>query len=168
MMKCIIASFLMVFLFVSCNGDKKQKDEHPEDMGLVVGKVEGNTFELMNTKRIEKEWSERVSPKGELITFKGFEIIKGKTQGDSKDDFYMLYARTDDGATRVAALLTLLDGEFYFQKNETDTGSIYTVIQCNGDCAEGCLPIVIDKNGNKHLSCSPCDNCLKTEKSIIQ
>ena len=167
MMKCIIASVFMMFLFVSCKGEKEQNASHP-DMGLVVGKLENNNFELMNTKLIEKEWSERISPKGESISFKGFEIIKGQTQGDSKDDFYMLYARTDDGITRAAALLTLVDGEFYFQKNETETGSIYTVIQCNGECSKGCLPIVIEKNGSKYLSCSPCDNCLKTEKSIIQ
>ena len=157
----------MVFLFVSCNSEKKQKGTHP-DMGLIVGKVEGNSFELMNTKLVEKEWSERVSPKGETMAFKGFEIIKGTTQGDSEKDFYMLFARTDDGATHVAALLTLVDGEFYFQKNETETGSVYTVIQCNGECNEGCLPIVINKGEGNYLSCSPCDNCLKTEKSIIQ
>lgn len=165
-MKNSITLLLISILLLSCNNGKKNNSSSKDYLETVVGTVNNGEYILSEPELIKEKWEAELAKKKPGMTLEAFEITKGKTSGDTEEEYYMLLSRTEDGTVTAAALLTLKGNEFYFESSEGTGGSIHTLIMCMGDCREGCMPTVSISNGIKYLNCSPCMDCSKLEKGM--
>lgn len=159
-MRTFIYSFLIVFVLAGCSEKKKPVPAPAAGYtSEVLGTTDGAKHTLLNTDDIRRHWQKVV--KGMLmakdnVELTGFEIRKTKTQGDAVQDCYLLAAQTEDGFIKVAALVELKDGKFYFEDPED-----YKLMICQGECTGGCVPVAQVNGGKKSLICSPCLSCEK-------
>ena len=158
-MKTCMYSLLILFLLAACSDKKKSAPTTPAGYTEeVIGTADSAAYTLLKADDIKRHWQKVV--KGMLmakdsIALKKFEITKSKTKGDAAEDCYLLVAQTANGLIKVAALLELKDGKFYFE------GTDYKLMICQGECTGGCLPEVQLKGGKRILTCSPCLACEK-------
>jgi hypothetical protein len=164
-MKHYISGLLLVLLFAACNSKSDTtKDNTTSYLNQAVGTNVNDTYTITNLDTIKAEWEKSLQIKlnsASKVELKGFEIIEAQTEGDATADYYILHSRTDDGRTRVAALLELKGDKFYFDLNQLDNSEAYNIVICKGECDQGCLPIVRVQNEVKHLICSSCVDCEK-------
>ncbi|AWH84990.1 hypothetical protein HYN59_07565 [Flavobacterium album] len=125
-----------------------------------VGMDNNGKYTIADEKALATAWEAKVEGKAKLTAF---EIVKGTTEGDVAEDFYMLVARTEDGTAKVASLLELRGNKFYFGSEDHKGSESYLLVICRGECDGGCLPAVRKKDGVKHLICSSCADCEKNE-----
>lgn len=159
-MKCIFAVFLALVV-LSCKKETAAAGSgsiYPEE---AVGSNHNGTYTIADEKALAAAWEASVDGPEKLTAF---EIVKGTTEGDVAEDFYMLVARTQDGTAKVASLLQLKGDKFYFGSEDHDGSESYLLVICKGECDGGCLPVARKKDGVKHLICSSCADCEKNEK----
>jgi len=157
----IVALFLLIM--TSCKNEKatgRVGSSYPENP---VGSNKDGAYTLEDPKGLAKEWQTNI---GGDIKLTGFEIIKSHVEGNPDKEFYMVMARTEDANTTAAALVRLKGDKFYFGREEKSNSDSYVIITCKGDCASGCLPVMMTNNGSDYLVCSPCADCAKDEKEV--
>ncbi|OIQ21832.1 MAG: hypothetical protein BM557_03290 [Flavobacterium sp. MedPE-SWcel] len=167
-MKSIIASLFVGLLLISCKDAKKEESQPIVDeiTAVAVGTVISGDFEITDPEALEVKWEKALTAeKGKEIELEGFEIITGKVDNNSSEEYYMIISRTNEGNIMVAALLDLRDGEFFF-KSVVEGEHIMVMCEDEGYCEqEGCLPIVNVRNDKQQIDCS-CRECSKEEKKI--
>ena len=87
------------------------------------------------------------------------------TEGERTEEGYILQATTNDGMAKVAALIELKEGKFYFVENPSAPRS-YRITICTSNCETGCDPVVSIVNGEKALFCSSCPSCERIDSTI--
>ena len=158
-MKKYLKALLLLLLLQSCKKTAEQPVVAYPD--IVVGTLQNGSYTVTNVKEIQQEWEKAILHTGTGIKkLESFTIVKGKTQGDAVNDFYMLSARTTDGKTTMAALLVQKEHNFYFDKINPVS------VICTGECTNGCLPAALLKNGTVYLICGACASCVKTDVSL--
>lgn len=131
-----------------------------------VGINNNGKFELTEIETIKEQWETVLGESGFYGKLENFSILKGTTQGDAQEDYYILIAKTGKGEVKTAAMLYLEDNNFYLEKQQGPETLVYVKITCKGTCNEGCDPVVQVNNGNRFLVCSPCIDCVKSEKEM--
>lgn len=131
-----------------------------------VGIINKGKFEVAEIKAIREQWQIVLGESGFYGKLENFSILKGITQGDTQEDYYILVAKTGKGEVKTAAMLYLEDNNFYLEKQQGPETLVYVKITCKGTCVEGCDPVVQVNNGNRFLVCSPCIDCVKSEKEM--
>lgn len=131
-----------------------------------VGIDNNGKYELADIDGIKAQWDIALGESGLYDKLEHFSIIKGTTQGDTQEEYYILLARTGKGEVKTAAMLYLEDNNFYLEKQQGPESLVYLKITCKGTCAEGCNPVVQVNSGNRFLVCSPCIDCVKSEKEM--
>lgn len=131
-----------------------------------VGINKSGKYELTNIEAIKEQWETALGESGFYGKLEHFSILKGITQGDAKEDYYILIAKTGKGEVKTAAMLYLEDNNFFLEKQQGPESLVYVKITCKGECAEGCDPVVQVNNGSRFLVCSPCIDCVKSEKEM--
>lgn len=167
-MKKHLLIVILAICFVSCKNEVKSEDNSSYPRA-VVGTNTNGVYEISDLSVIKENWEKQISKKlsGDIIALEAFEIAKGKTEGDTAEDFYILIARNEKGTLHSSALLELKDGKFYFEKeSRPDSEEVYLNIVCSGECSEGCLPVVKSVNGSRFLVCSDCADCMKIENEM--
>lgn len=161
-MRCLFA-VMFVLLLLSCK--KETTAENPGSIypEQAIGAIQNGAYTIANPDELAKSWAAKAD---EISGLTGFEIVKGKTEGDATEDFYMLVATTKDGTAKVASLLELRENKFYFGSTGHNDSESYVLIICKGQCDTGCLPVARIKRGMKSLICSFCVDCIKVEKGI--
>lgn len=164
-MKNHLLIVLSVMLFVSCkNGGETGNESYPR---AVVGINNNGVYEISDLPLIKKNWESQIDDSEGKITLEAFEIVKGTTEGESVEDFYILIARSDDGTLKSSALLELRDNKFYFEKqSRPNSDDVFLNIVCKGNCDQGCFPAVKVVNGGRQLVCSNCPDCMKVENEM--
>ncbi|WP_297332023.1 hypothetical protein [Flavobacterium sp.] len=159
---CIFALFALGL--VSCkNNEKELPSVNYAD--IVVGTSNNGEAELADIAAVKTKWEAAIKKGGKDASLIGFEIVKGTTEGGDPGEYYMLLARTDDGAIKTASLLTLKEGKLYFEHSE-DSGRALPLVVCSGLCDDGCLPVVSVRSGKKYINCTPCLDCKKHETEV--
>ena len=159
-----------VLLLTACNSKPEKTSEISDKQDyqeLQVGVRKEGLLSVTNQEIIKKEWEKRLADDNTVLSLRDFKIVEGTTAGDSTEQFYMLVANTADGKMKAASLLVLKENVFYFDTYQDQDGSnFYSNIICEGDCTEGCDPIVTISNGRRYLNCSQCVDCVKKEGEI--
>lgn len=158
-MKKLFVLLIFFFIALSCNDVKKSAGTNY--LKEVVGKIDGEKLIVTNAEAIKAAWLSSGSASDELHTF---EIIKGITQGDTGEEYYLLLSKNEEGDIKTGAMLILKEGKFYFE--EPAEISAYIKITCSGKCTDGCNPAVKISEGNKYLVCSQCADCVKVESEM--
>lgn len=171
MRKYFLGAVFLILAFSCKNNTEKDAATGDTYPLIAVGTNYNGDYEVNDPDALKKQWEAKLAEDSSFdkskIDLQGFEIIKGKTEGDAAEDFYMLVARSADGITKVAALLELKDKDFYFEKQKGPNGKyVYFNIVCTGQCDKGCLPVVKLINGKKYLQCTDCLDCVKTENEM--
>ena len=172
MKKAFFSAFaaLMLLLVTACTSKTEKTSETISEQNyeeFEVGYKKEGSFKISNLDLVKKEWENRLQSDGRAISLKNFRIVEGTTAGDSAQLYYILVANSADGKIKTASLLNLKDTVFYFETyRDQDNSTFYSNIICEGDCTEGCDPIVTISNGKRYLNCSQCPNCLKNEGEI--
>ncbi len=161
-MRCLFAA-LLVFLLISCKKEADTADPGNTYPKQAVGTVNNGAYTITKPDEIKKSWETYL---GGTFKLAGFEIVKGKTEGDAVEDFYMIVARTEDGAAKVASLLELKSDKFYLGSVDNEGPGAYRLVVCKGECDNGCLPVVMIRNGAENLICSSCADCEKNEIGV--
>lgn len=156
--------FVMLTLFVfAC----KKESIAPEGyLNMAVGIEKNGKYQVDLPEGLETQWEKALTEDGIKEQLADFEIIKGITRGDVQEDYYLLLARSKSGVVKTAAMLTLKTGKFYFEKQDGQESQVYIKILCSGECPSGCDPLVHIAGKNRFLVCSPCIDCVKTEKEM--
>ncbi len=164
-MKNHLLIVLSVLLFMSCKNEVGSDSEsYPR---AVVGINNNGVYEISDLPLIKKNWESQLDDSDGKITLEAFEIVKGTTEGESVEDFYMLIARSNDGTLKSSALLELRDGKFYFEKqSRPNSNDVFLNVVCKGNCEQGCFPSVKVVNGGRQLFCSNCPDCMKVENEM--
>jgi len=152
---------LFVIVLISCKKGSGTDSTGTTDPGQAVAVNKNGVLSVVDEDKIASSWEANMN-NGSRLT--AFEVVKGKTEGDKEEEFYMLIARTDSGTAMVASLLELKEDKFYFSTGK-DTGS-YVLVVCKGECEGGCLPVAKNANGITRLICSSCADCEKNEIGI--
>ncbi|WP_294822740.1 hypothetical protein [uncultured Flavobacterium sp.] len=160
-MKCL---FIVLFAFIVLSCKKEGSSQatvgsiYPEE---AVATTKNGVLTLLNEAVLSDSWEKRMDG----VDLVGFEVVKGRTEGDAAEDFYMVVARTEEGVM-VASLLEMRDNQFYFDTAGHEKAESYLLVVCKGACAEGCLPVVRITNGIKRIICSSCVDCAKNEVEV--
>ncbi len=145
---------------------KKESIAHEGYLNRAVGFEKNGKYVVNLPEGLETQWEKALTEDGIKEELEGFKIVKGITRGDAQEDYYVLLARSKSGVVKTAAMLTLKTGKFYFEKQEGQESQVYIKILCSGECPAGCDPVVHVAGNNKFLVCSPCIDCVKTEKEM--
>ena len=158
----------MLILLTACNSksDKKAQQEQADTYINQAGEVKGDEFVISNLDIIRAQWEQsvQISLSG-TATLKDFTIKKVMTEGERTEEGYILQATTNDGMAKVAALIELKEGKFYFVENPSAPRS-YRITICTSNCETGCDPVVSIVNGEKALFCSSCPSCERIDSTI--
>lgn len=158
----------MLILLAACNSktDNKAPQEHENTYTNQAGEVRGDDFVILNPEIIKGRWEQSVqlSLSGS-VSLKDFQIKKAITEGDGAEECYILQASTYDGMAKVAALLELREGKFYFVENPGAPHS-YRITICTSNCESGCDPVVNIVDGTKILFCSSCPSCERIDSTV--
>ncbi len=157
-----LLSLLFVLSIISC-----KKEDSKDIIGSIypeeaVAASKDGAISLLDEGELSKSWEKRMD--GAKLS--GFEVAKGKTEGDVAEDFYMVVARTDEGIM-VASLLEKKGDKFFFSTPGPEGGDSYLLVICKGECSGGCLPVVKSANGEKRVICSSCADCTKNELEVF-
>ncbi|MGQ2982757.1 hypothetical protein [Flavobacterium sp.] len=152
---------LFVFALISCKQGSGTDITGNADPEQAVAVNKNGVLSMVDEASIASSWESNMGDGSRLTAF---EVVKGKTEGDTQEEFYMLVARTDKGTAMVASLLELKEDKFYFSSGK-DTGS-YVLVICKGECEGGCLPVAKNANGTTRLICSSCADCEKNEIGV--
>ncbi|WP_159800183.1 hypothetical protein [Flavobacterium sp. MK4S-17] len=176
MKKYLFILFTLSLLFIACKDTAgKAGNEAEGEAGLpaensylekAVGKNDNGSYLITNIDVIKPAWEEALRNENAEDNINSFRIVKGKTEGDSVSDYYMLLAESKSSKSKIASLLTLKGNTFYFEKIDSVENGLGRFIICTGGCADGCLPSVKIVSGKKYLYCSACSDCTKIEKEI--
>lgn len=159
-MKHLFIMFFVFFLFSCKNEDKATVGSiYPEEAAAIAKDGE---IRLLDEAELQKSWEKRL----EGMKLTAFEVIKGKTEGEDGEDYYMVLARTEDGI-KVAALLEMRGDKFYFDASGQKDSESYLLVVCKGECDQGCLPAVKLAEGAKRIICSSCADCSKNEVEVF-
>ncbi|RZJ64096.1 MAG: hypothetical protein EOO45_19240 [Flavobacterium sp.] len=158
----ISCSLLLLLVFSSCSKNPVKASDNYLDQQ--VGIAENGKFIPGDIEKIKQRWQERLDAEGLSGQLKNYAIVSGKTDDGSRD-YYLLIAKTADGKIKSAALLDLRNGKFFFKKASGPESEISMNILCSG-CSEGCDPVVSFQNNEFYLNCSPCTDCVKSEKAM--
>src|SRR6056297_1160221 len=151
-MKTLISYFLLISLLVSAC--EKLEDEtsvnYDQPFSTKVFVYDKGKFNSISKKDFLKKWEQQVyEMKGIDLTFENPKIVK------QENGTLILVAKSTDGATKMATVVTLENGQIKSNNSSTCT--------CTG-CAEGCDPEHI--SGNK-WRCTPCSDITEDcEKSV--
>jgi hypothetical protein len=162
-MKKALLIVLFVLLAIAC---KKEATLAVTGSEQPVGINNDGKFELTEIETLKEQWQLALGESGFHGRLENFSILKGTTQGDAREDYYILIARTGKGEVKTAAMLYLEDNNFYLEKQQGPETLVYVKIACKGLCGEGCDPVVQVNNGSRFLVCSPCIDCVKSEKEM--
>lgn len=170
-MKKYISGLFLLLVFTACNtkndgNDKKTEAEYFED---AAGTAKNGKYTVLSPDVLKIKWETNL--KKELapvndVELTGFEIIKGKTEGETTEDYYMLISKTADEFTKVAAVLELKDDKFYFKMREGGNVKSYQTIICRGKNQVACKPVVRVSEGLRDLVCSSNVDCEKIDCEI--
>lgn len=152
---------LLIFILISCKKEGSADISGSVPPGQAVASNEKGVLTVLDEDKIAKSWEGKMDGS---IKLTAFEVVKGKTEGDKEEEFYMLVARTNDGAAMVASLLELRGNQFYFLSDK-DSES-YVLVICKGECDGGCMPVAKNANGITRLICSSCADCEKNEIGV--
>ena len=169
MRKAILYFFtILIVLLASCNSKSETSEAEKISSYLTdpVGTQNDALYTIINLKAIKKEWEARLDRDYSGIALQDFRIIKGRTEGEAPQDYYILTARSADYKIITASLLTLKDSKFYFEGQHDNNSVVYPHIVCESSCNEGCEPVVKFQNGIRYLNCSPCLDCVKKESEM--
>lgn len=157
------AFFLLLCIsFIACKNEAPQPAGNDTYLTEVVGTAHGGKFVVTNGKAIKQGW--QTSPVTDTIDIAEFEIVHGLTEGDAKEEYYLLVAKNKAGDTRTAVPLTLKNEKFYFE--EPGQTTTYLKTTCKGGCIDACQPIIKVAEGARYLICSPCRDCRKMESEM--
>jgi hypothetical protein len=170
MKKLLLSTISVLVLLISCQS-KSEKDAHSSgrsvSLQVKVGENNNGEYTITYQDAIKENWETRLAQKGKKADLKDFTIIKGVTEGDSAEPYYLLSANNADKKLRVAALLRLEGKTFHFITNQDQHNSnFYSLIICEGSCETGCMPTVSSYGGTKYINCSSCADCRKNETEI--
>lgn len=166
-MKTNIIYCLLGILLLSCKNDKKSNNKPESYINTLVGTVSNDgKFICADDQQIRDKWQHELSKRNPDLKLANFEIVEGTAQGDELQTYYMLVSRENSGSITCAALLSLKDKEFYFKTTDGTDGTMHTILMCEGECKEGCKPIITINSGTIYLSCSPCLDCTKLERGM--
>ena len=142
------ASFLLLFAISGC----AQKNDE------VVGVNEEGTFKITSSlKTLKTEWADQLKQLDISSPIRGFEILSSQDKGSGNETYYYLLGTTEDKITKMATLLRLENGKFFFLTDEGDSPT--GTVTCTG-CAFGCNP---EKVGSKWYCSGGCgSDCKKT------
>ncbi|RWX03688.1 lipoprotein [Flavobacterium cerinum] len=170
-MKKYISGLFLLLILTACNtkndgNEKKTDTDYFED---VAGTAQNGKYTVLNPDILKIKWETNL--KKELmplndVELTDFEIIKGKTEGDAVEDYYMIISKTANEFTKVAALLELKDGTFYFKRREGGSVKSYQTIICRGKIQTACKPAVRINEGLMDLVCSSNVDCEKIDCEI--
>lgn len=159
-MKRLFTVFLFL-LVLSCKNERGATvgSIYPEEAAAVV---KDGAVKLLDEAELAGSWGKRTGG----LKLIAFEVIKGKTEDDAAEDYYMVLARTEEGI-KVAALLEMKGDKFYFDTAGQENAESYLLVVCKGACAQGCLPVVKLDNGILRIVCSACTDCSKKEVEVF-
>ncbi|MGV3460404.1 MAG: hypothetical protein ACO1N9_08125 [Flavobacterium sp.] len=164
-MKKITLFLLLCIVMFSCKNEVlKPGNTRTHYLTDVVGNAKDGKFEVTNAKAIKEAWeSAKISDSvsGEIS---GFEIVHGLTEGDAKEEYYLLVATNKAGNVRTAAPLVLKGESFYFE--EPGQTSAYLKTTCKSGCVDACNPVMKIAEGSRYLVCSPCADCRKVDSEM--
>lgn len=169
-MNKIVGIITLLVLIASCQSkteDDAEAKTHTishkvEDQ---VGVIDNGHFIVTHQEAIQKDWEYRLAYKNKTTKLKDFKIVKGVTEGDAAETYYLLCATSEDSNIKTAALLKTENGKFYFEFPQNSEHSYHMII-CEGNCESGCIPIVKMYNNTKYLNCSSCSDCWKSDAKI--
>jgi low affinity Fe/Cu permease len=159
---CIAAFFVLTL--ISC----KKTEKEPASVNyaqVVIGTTVNGRVQLADISAIKAKWEEAIKDESKNAKLSGFEILKGTVEGDEAAEYYMLVARTDDGAVKTASLLSIKDGKLYLGQ-DNDSGRPLPLVICRGLCDDACAPVVNIRNGRQYINCTPCLDCKKHETEV--
>lgn len=170
MKKLLFSSISVLVLLLSCQSksEKDAQSSHGNDnLQVMVGTNNNGEYIVTYQDAIKHDWESRLAEKGKTVILVDFKIVKGVTEGDSAEPYYLLSANNANNKIRVAALLKLHNKNFYFISNKDPHNSdFYSITICEGSCEAGCMPIVSNYGGAKFINCSSCADCRKNETEI--
>ena len=152
-MKRILFStgFLLLFVISGC----AQKNEE------VVGLDEAGNFKITSSlKNLKTEWADQLKKLDINSPFQSFEILSAHDKESGNETYYYLLGTTEDKTTKMATLLRLEKGKFYFLTDEGDSPT--GTVTCTG-CAYGCNP---EKVGSKWYCSSGCGSDCKKSVTV--
>lgn len=169
-MKKILGIITALVLIASCQS--KPEDDAENLTRKISHKVEDQVglnnngeFVVTNREAIQDDWEFRLSDKGKTVKLQDFKIVKGVTEGDAAETYYLLQANNADNSIKTAALLKFEGEKFYIESPEHSEDSYFLLI-CESNCESGCNPMVKKYNGTKYLNCSSCTGCRKIDTEI--
>lgn len=167
-MKNISVCFFALFFFIIISCKNKAENDVNVDADKVstesyltekVGDKNDDAYVVSNPELIRKEWEENLLTQDIKVKLADIKIISGMID-ETSEVFYMLVAKSEDGKTKTASLLTLKNNEFYF---DIQPEKFVMNVICRGNCEEGCDPRVVVQNNMKLMVCSPCSDCQKVD-----
>lgn len=170
-MKKYVFGLFLLLMFTACNTKnngnvEKTEADYFED---VAGVVQNGKYIVSSPDALKIKWEtnlkKELMPLNDVELVK-FEIIKGKTEDAAAEDYYLLVSKTANEFTKVAALLQLKDGKFYFEKKKGGNVKSYQTVICRGENKIACKPIVRINDGFRDLVCSSNIDCEKIDCEI--
>lgn len=169
MKTALLTILAIIVLAVACNSKQEEPTVNVKGLNNIqspVGHIKNGSYKIYSGKEIKSKWQSRLFGTNKE-SLAGLKIIKGITTGDRQEEYYMLVANSK--TSRVAALLTLKEGKFYFQdQGGSEPDNTYLSIVCQGECSNGCDPYVTLYGDIMYLNCSPCGECVKKETEILK
>lgn len=163
----IIAVFVLLLTACNSKSDNTSATLNDNDYFQVeIGKNENGRFTITQLEPIKQDWESRLNNNGNRLTLTEFKIVKAYTTDESPVEYYLLIANSKDGRLRTASLLNLKGNSFFIDTRKDNGALSYSNIVCEGNCNEGCLPVVSIHNGTRYLNCSQCVECVKKETEI--
>ncbi|MFL9843062.1 hypothetical protein [Flavobacterium rhizosphaerae] len=162
-MKNAVILFLLALILFSCKQNSIQLTDntHRITEKIAVGIYENNSYSIIHEDSLKQVWQNILQQHHKTKDVLSFlEIAEITSEGEIHEPCPVLIARTASGSTSMAALL-IIQGNTCFIAPEALN------IICHGTCAKGCLPVVINKNGENSLGCSACKECIKTETEAL-
>lgn len=162
-MKKVLFLAIILLIAIACKKDAPAAVTGSEQP---VGINNNGRYELAGINSVKEQWQAALERSGSADKLEHFTIIKSTTQGDVAEDCYILVASNKSGNVKTAAMLYLEDNNFYLKKQQGPESLVYLNIMCKGICPRGCDPVVQVNNENRYLVCSPCIDCVKSEKEM--
>lgn len=170
-MKKYISGLFLLLIVMACNTKKEGNEKRTAVKGFedIAGTAQNGRFTVLNPEILKIKWEtnfkKELAPVND-VELAGFEIIKRKTEGDVVEDCYMLMSKTANEFTKVAAILELKDGKFYFKKRQGGSVESYQTIICRGKNQIACTPVVKVSGRLRDLVCSSNADCEKIDCEI--
>jgi hypothetical protein len=129
-MKQIIFPFITIVLIVFSSSAQHTNE--------VIGINEQGVFKITSSlHKIKSDWAALLKSQHNEAKLDQFRILQGIDSLSNNRIYYYLQGESKSHRTKVAALLTLQDGNFYLLHEKT--GILSGTITCTG-CSKGCNP----------------------------